>query len=383
MEPTPPPDQNAAPAPPPADTTPAGVVGRIKAWREAHPVLESALFFAGGFTFDLATLSRIDDGATSVQLGVYLLLLGTLLMMAEIYVERAHPAPRLLQRAMPFLEDAIHFFLGSVLSSFALFYFKSAAGFSGVLFSVVMFGLLVGNELPRFRKLGPMMRFAVYSFCLTSFLAYLLPVLAGFLHMALFLSAVVLSLLVTAGIHRLLMRWQPDATRLKRVVVYPAAAVQAALVTFYLLRMVPPVPLSVAEMGIYHHVERRGGEYFLDQSPSWRFWQKGDQTFFARPGDKVWVFVQVFAPRHFRDRINIHWMYDHPKNGWQDSGVLSLTVTGGREQGFRGMAYKSNPKPGDYRVDVETEDGRTIGYLTFTVVEDTSTEPRTFDTLVR
>ncbi len=382
---TPPPAPDA-PTPAPAAVphqSPQAVVARIKGWRQAHPVAESALFFAAGFLFDLATLSRIDDGATMLQLGSYLLILGTLLIMGEVYGVRALPAPRLLQRALPYVDDAVHFLLGSVLSSFALFYFKSAAGLSGALFSVVLFGLLVGNELPRFRQLGPVMRFAVYSFCVTSFLAYVLPVLAGFLSVVLFLAAVALSLGVTAAMHRLLMRWQPDALRLKRLVVYPAAAVQVVLVSLYLLRVVPPVPLSIQEMGIYHNVERRGGEVFLDQLPSWKFWQKGDQTFLARPGDKVWVFAQIFAPRHFRDRINIRWVYDHPKMGWTSSDVIPLTVTGGREQGFRGSAYKSNWRVGDWRVEVETEDGRTIGYITFTVEEDPSTEPRTFDTKVR
>ena len=59
-------------------------------------------------------------------------------------------------------------------------------------------------------------------------------------------------------------------------------------------------------------------------------------------------------------RINIRWVYDHPKMGWTSSDVIPLTVTGGREQGFRGSAYKSNWRVGDWRVEVETEDGRTF-----------------------
>jgi hypothetical protein len=47
----------------------------------------------------------------------------------------------------------------------------------------------------------------------------------------------------------------------------------------------------------------------------------------------------------------------------------------GRERGFSGYAYKQNWRPGQWRVAVETADGREIGRRAFSVREDD--EPQT------
>jgi hypothetical protein len=56
-------------------------------------------------------------------------------------------------------------------------------------------------------------------------------------------------------------------------------------------------------------------------------------------------------------------------------------VVGGRADGFRGSAVKSNFMPGQWRVTAETEDGRALATLTFLVEEDTTTGERLWSTL--
>ena len=41
-----------------------------------------------------------------------------------------------------------------------------------------------------------------------------------------------------------------------------------------------------------------------------------------------------------------------------------------REHGYRGYTVKSNYQPGDYRVQIETTDGREIGRIGLTVEDD-------------
>ena len=57
-----------------------------------------------------------------------------------------------------------------------------------------------------------------------------------------------------------------------------------------------------------------------------------------------------------------------------------LDVVGGRADGFRGAAVKSNFMPGRWRVTAETEDGRALATLTFRVEEDPTTGERLWRT---
>ncbi len=349
----------------------ATVVERIEAARRAHPHLEIALFFSAGFLFDVLTLGRIDDVATLSMQGVYLLVL-CLLLLADQWVEltgrRLGPW---LGRAWALREEGIHFFLGGLLSAYSLFYLRSASVLSSILFVGVMFALLVGNELPSLRRLGPVVRFALFSFCITSFLAYLLPVAAGRLSRTFFFLAAGTAIAVTLSLAHLIGRWAEDRRLgLKRAGI-PGVAVQAGLVGLFLLDAVPPVPLSVRHLGVYHEVERQGDVYVLrHEKPAWRFFEEGDQRFYARDGDKVWVFARIFAPAEFRDAVYLVWEYDHPKLGWTQTDRIRMSITGGREEGYRAFAYKAHWREGDWRVSVETSDGRTLGRIGLRVERD-------------
>jgi hypothetical protein len=64
-------------------------------------------------------------------------------------------------------------------------------------------------------------------------------------------------------------------------------------------------------------------------------------------------------------------------------GTVPLTIKNkGLERGYRTFAYTSNVKPGDWRVVVETEDGHEISRTSFSVEEDSRTEPRQFEVFV-
>jgi len=365
---------------------------RLQAFRERHVMAEIAVFFAAGFLFDILTLSRIDDVATLVQQGLYLVVLGALMIMDERYRAGLAAPPRWLAKAWRFSQDAIHFLFGSLLSSFTLFYLKSSSGFASVFFMSILGGLLVANELPRVRELGPMVRFALLSLCLTSYGALLLPVLLGFIREWMFVTAVVVACVVIGWCARALSCWTGDAASVRRRVAAPALGMQAILVVAYFSGAIPPVPLSVQFIGIYHEVippaaqaatqdgkSPAGRTYELrHQRPSWKVWQHGDQEFAARPGDVVYCFARIFAPRGFRDAIYVRWLWQGADGGWLDQGRAQLDILGGRGDGFRAFATKKNYQPGRWRVEIETGDGRDIGIIGFDLVDDLSSGARSF-----
>lgn len=330
-------------------------------------------------------VGRIDETPMLVQQAAYLVVTG-LLLGAMLRFELLHLEPRgWLRRPRRYLEHAMHFMLGTLLNAFILFYVKSGSGMTAVLFLVLISLLLLLNEHPRFHRLGPVMLFALYSFALTSYLAYLLPVLAGSLRAWMFFAASLLSLLPILLLARLMARWGKDRRRAFRQAVGPAVGVQALLLVLFVLHLVPPVPLSVRSLGVWHRVEREAGEFKLSRLPRGRWadpWRKDERVFLARPGDRVFVFTRIFAPHNFRDEVRVRWARWEPARGaWAESDAIPLRIVGGREEGFGGYAYKQNWSVGDWRVAVETADGREIGRTRFEIRADPETAERVFDVL--
>jgi hypothetical protein len=353
-------------------------MGPLRAFRDRHRRKESLLFFAGGFLFDALLLKRIDEPAMLIQQGAYLLALGFLLSLVQYHHLPKDPIAK-SGRAWDFVDHLIHFMMGTLLNGYSIFYFHSASGLTAVGLLVMVAALLVVNELPHFHTRGPVVMLALYGVCLTSYFAYLVPVLEGHLSRWMFYSAVLLALGPLSLQAAALWRWTHDLPLVIKQAVGPVLLVQLGFVLAYALRLAPPVPLAVKEMGIYHDVRREpGGRRLFHERPSWRFWEKGDHDFQERPGDRVFCFARIFAPRRFSDRIDVIWYHDTPQQGWRKVYQMPLAISASSDRGFATEAYLTSPPPGRWRVELQTEDGYTLGQLGFEVHLDTSTEARTF-----
>jgi len=97
----------------------------------------------------------------------------------------------------------------------------------------------------------------------------------------------------------------------------------------------------------------------------WRIWHHGDQEFLAQPGDKVYVFFRIFSPTRFSDQVQLRWYLKEDPRGWTLQDTIPIKILGGRAEGFRGYGFKSNYQPGEWKVQVETTDGREIGRVYF------------------
>ncbi|MFO0728088.1 MAG: DUF2914 domain-containing protein [Myxococcota bacterium] len=360
-----------------------GLKGRFDHWRHQNPKTEAVTFFCGGFCFDLLMLHRIDSAPMLIHQGSYLAFLAVLLVVDHrITLNESRTIAFVkqggfLERLIELRHGLIHFLFGTLLNAFIVFYFRAASGIWALLFLVLLGAILIANELPRFRSLGPLMRYALYSFALTSYFAYLFPTVSGQLDPLLFYAAVGLSSLVTLGLWWVGQRVSGDSTWSFQKGALPGLIVQVVLLLFYVADVVPPVPLSLRTIEIAHQVEWQGARVRIaTETPRWKFWAQGDTTFRARKGDRIYVYARVFAPKGFRDALKVRWEFDGPK-GWEQSDLIPLTITGG-ERDWRSYAYKQNYRPGHWRVTIETDEGRQVGAIRFKVLEDTSEDERTF-----
>jgi len=341
-----------------------------------HKKWEPLVFFVAGFAFDATLLHRIDDPLMLVHQATYLTLCAIIIAWdlfgdvdrAEVPANESGRIPKFFAKLWSYREGVLHFMLGTLLNVYTIFYFKSGTILSSLVFLALLASLLFLNEARPKQVPKHMLRNALFGLCLISYLNVVVSILAGSIGLLVFCSA----LLIAAAIHfaySWFLKRKLDPVKIRNQVQFPFWAILVIYGFLYFTKVLPPVPLSIKHIGIYHNVTRVGDGYQLEErGPEWKFWESGDQTFEAAGGDRVFCYVQVFSPSRFHDQLKMRWRYHDPRTGWTKGDAIPMDVSGGREEGFRGFTSKSNYTMGDWRVEVETSDGREIGRISFTVV---------------
>jgi hypothetical protein len=330
-----------------------------------------ASFFIGGFVFDLLTVSRIDESLQLIQQFVYLVIIGWLLVAEKSPRVESFFASGFRLKIWEFRYEIIHFLLGSLLSVYMIFYFKSASLASAFIFIIIMSALLVLNEFTVFKELGGFIRFGLFALCSCSYFIYLVPIIWQQIGFFTFMFSLILSGIVFTSIFYFLAKYEHLTTRQLMIeAMLPGIGVHLLFFLLYIFKFLPPVPLSIEKIGVFHKLEKVNGEYVLYYDrPWWKFWQSGAQDFVAGPEDKIHVFASVFAPNFFREKVSMDW-YQKELTGWHKMDSIAMQIAGGREKGFRGYSVKSNFTPGEWQVRVVTSDEREIGRIYIHVEKD-------------
>ncbi len=362
----------------------------MKAWllKVKNDRRAPAAFFLAGFIFDAFLLHRPDTLLQILHQSLYLVLI-TFLLAGALLESYAVFQPRpWLRKIWQYHEHITQFLIGTLLNVYTFFYFKSGSLLSSIIFILVLAGLLLANEFVHLKTRQITLKLLLYFLCLFSFWLYVIPMMLGFMGVLAFTLTVIIVNGFIWAFYTLVerrIRTHPEVgvvkAAIQKKILGTGYGVLGIFVIFYVLQVIPPVPLSLNYIGIFHGVKREGGDYVLSYNrPSWKFWQNGDQTFLARPGDNIYAFASVFAPNGFRDELRVRWLVKSSQ-GWQSADAIPISVYGGRTEGFRGYTAKANYQPGDYRVQVETTDGREIGRINLTVEADTETGEREWSTV--
>ena len=325
-----------------------------------------------GFLFDVTFLSRVDDMIAIVQQAVYICIITTIFILQTWEEEWIHArTPSWFHKAWGYRDALVHFCFGTLLNVYTLFFFKSSSLSASIGFMIVVAALIIANELPHLRRFGARFQSVLLTLCLLGFWTILIPLIMGFIGLIPFLISVAVSAVIVYRIFAHLRGWGHDEKRLVKDILLPASGVLVLYTGFYFLGWIPPVPLALKKSGIYHDIKKSEDTYQLyTEKPSWKFWQSGDQEFYARPGDKIYFYARIFTPTRIKDQIKVRWMYKDARLGWQNADAIPMNIAGGREEGYRGYAYKANYMPGAWRVQVESSDGREIGRLHFQVIPE-------------
>ncbi|NJN70638.1 MAG: DUF2914 domain-containing protein, partial [Nitrospira sp.] len=267
---------------------------------------------------------------------------------------------------------------GGLFSAYAIFYSQSATFTGTAIFFALLIMLLVTNEFLRDRLSNLRILVGLYAVVSFAFFTFFVPVITGFINAAIFLLGALLSLGVTLYLVQLVYRNSPDQSgRQPFAVMAPAMALIAVLVGFYFLNWIPPVPLSLKFGGIYHEVKRTGNQFELSFEKQWyQFWKRANTTF---PADEpIYCFTAVFAPVDLNTTIYHHW-YFRPNDARPVHACGSnpnQDFWWGAKAAIAPIASSRGLDSGDWRVDVEAEDGRIIGRVAVTVMSQTEEQQR-------
>jgi len=182
-----------------------------------------------------------------------------------------------------------------------------------------------------------------------------------------------LALALMYGFVRLLALIVPNFIRANmRMIAFTLGLTYVILNFLYFTNIIPPIPLSLKELGVYHNVEKlENGSYALtyEQGKWYEFFKDSDTAFHYQTGDTVYCFASVFAPTRLSTEIFHRWEYYVPEDHeWRTHSRLSYGIDGGRDGGFRGYSWVRHPTEGKWRCTVETARKQVLGSETFEVV---------------
>lgn len=349
------------------------------------------VFFLSGVTYDTLTLTRIDRLQDNLLLMIYLLLLGVLIVLTgRLGIEpppdreqlaSLSPFGRWVLRARPYYPMAVQFLLGGLFSAYTIFYSRSATLTSSAVFFALLILLLVGNEFLRDRLSSLRLLISLYALVCFAFFTFFLPVMTGLMNAVVFLVGAGLTAVVTFRVVHLIYRNNPDRSKREAVgVTAPAFGLIALLVGFYFMNWIPPVPLSMKFGGIYREVQRQGDQFLLTYDRKWyEVWKRSENPF---PADEpIYCFTAVFAPVTLNTTVYHHWYFrSNSSKLFTHADKIPIKISGGRDGGYRAYTFKQRLDPGDWRVDVETEDGRVVGRVSVRV-EQQNDHPTALKTL--
>lgn len=341
-------------------------------WVKKRERYLSPVAFLAGFIWDSLTLTRIDLWLNNLAFLSYLAVAGAGIVALNAYWSGS-PRMRFLDRYAEFLSLPIQFAFGGLFSGFFIFYSRSGALAQSLPFLLFLAVLLLGNEFFRRRYFRLSFQIAIFFIAIFSYAVFFIPVVLGKMGAEIFLLSGIVALAAIGAVLWLIARVSRIRFRQSRRMLFSGVAgIYLLFNLLYFTNIIPPIPLALKEIGVYHSVRRVGDLYEVkfEPAPRYIFWRETDSTFRRVAGRPVYVYSAVFAPTKLNTPIFHRWSYRNKEKGaWIATDRLSYRIVGGRDGGYRGFTFKQNLMPGSWRVDVETERGQILGRVKFEVVE--------------
>ena len=329
-----------------------------------------------GFIFDAIFFERVDLPFENIGIILHFVVgfvaIG-LMQVRQDWYARHH----LLGKLRLFLPFVMQFAIGGLFGKFIIFYSKSGALVQSWPFLIMLAVLFIGNESFRGRYEKLNFRLAIFFTALFSYSIFLVPIVTKEISDRSFILGSVLSLAIMVVIVRVLHRFIENIPWGEHMSTYGTmVGIFVAFHVMYFANIIPPLPLSLQDAGVYHSVERasRGSYRATSEPQSWLAHLRLRDTIHMLPGRPLYAYSAIFSPTLLNTEVVHKWYrYDPVMGEWLLVQTVSLPIVGGRDNGYRTYSLRSQVAPGLWRVAVGTPRGQLIGRMTFEVVRATTT----------
>ncbi len=341
-------------------------------WKHA-----STIVFLAGFITDAFLLPDVDNPMTKYLGLSYLLILAAIILFREWVVSR-NTASTAEQRLFSLLTFGVSFFSGSALSFVFVYAMRSAAFIVSWPLFVILLLCMVANEFISTHQYRFTLDIAVFFIALVFYSIFNVPIVFNKVNDVVFLIAIAIATVVGFLFITLLRKTSEVAEDERGRGFALAIGIPMFVGMLYILNVIPAVPLSLKDSGIYHKVTRtETGEYIGLVETDTRFLGKYRRPVYhmtdADAG--VYFFSSVGAPAKLSAPITHVWeYYDKTTEKWIPSTTISFDLTGGRDNGYRAYSQKENVTPGMWRITVKVDDNRIVGRIRFYIETGKSVE---------
>lgn len=349
---------------------------KIKALYLKYEKFILPLSFIFGLLVDSLTLRRIDLLFENLVFITNLSAAALVIALFNAY-DAGKLRGKIFDKIIPFSPILMQFAFGNLFSAFIIFYVRSGTAFVSWPFLIALAVLFIGNEFFRTRYSRLTFHMSVFFVALFSYSIFILPVLLDKIGPIIFLLSGVAALLALGLMIFFLSRIMPERLKLNlRPLLFSIGGLYIIFNVLYFTNIIPPVPLSLKESGIYHSLKRVYDvdnyiyQAMFEPAPKYLFFETQSNVFHWVPGNPIYAYSAVFSPTNINIPIYHKWSYFDTETGdWLEAARVSFPIIGGTDGGYRGYSYIYIHNAGKWRLDVITARGQVLGRREFTVVE--------------
>ncbi len=344
---------------------------QITGWYSRYERPISSISLVGGFAFDALTLKRVDLFWENLWVAAHFIIIAIFIILINLQENEAMDEKDASKKHFWYI-NILQFFFGGLLSAFIVFYFRSSTLLDTWPFLFILLIAFIANESFKKHYARLVFQIGLFFLSLLAFTIFIVPVLFHRIGWDIFLISGAISLailfLFLLGLKFLA---KEKFAKSKKILGFSITSIYLATNILYFANLIPPIPLSLKEAGIYHSIYRNSaGKYAVEGE------EKGllnyfslREDFHAVKGDTAYAHSAIFSPALFKNNIIHVWQkYDGVSGQWTTIyRIENILAVGGRDGGYRTYSYIKNIAPGEWRVNVETPDHKIIGRLRFNV----------------